>query len=435
MLCRGGAGATSGAMSSPKPERLEGHVRDLVQSGEGAVETARGVLLVRGVLPGEDVVVECHTKERKGRARLVKVLVASDARVEPPCQYVERCGGCALMHVAPALQARLRRGFLESALRKAGLLGDVLVGYFAAEPQLAYRQRARLAFHVRGKEHTLGFRREGRLELVDVQACAVLSPSLNAAVASLRSELLPDLQGEGEVRLYEGAGGRAVAVIVAQKAQTPALYTALSRLVDKGFAGVSLFTEGAPMPASFGDLRIYTSGYDGQSLVGPMAGFSQANAAVNRQLVARVAELAVTPGMRVLELYAGHGNLTVALAPQALSYTALERDVPAVTALQENMRVRGLTVKAVAGDAAALKRTELTDVVVLDPPRTGQRGLLTTLAALKPKRIVYVSCDPATLARDLGEICGKGYQVDAADAFDMFPHTAELECVVRLVRG
>jgi 23S rRNA (uracil1939-C5)-methyltransferase len=422
-------------MSSPKPERLEGHVRDLVQSGEGAVETSRGVLLVRGVLPGESVVLERHPKERKGRARLVKVLVASDARVEPPCKYAERCGGCALMHAAPALQAEVRRGFLEGALRKAGLLGDVAVGYRAAEPQLAYRQRARLAFQVRGKEQTLGFRRDGRADLVDVHACVVLTPALSAAVATLRAALLPELQGEGEVRLYEGAGARAVAVIATQKAQSPALYTALASLVDKGFAGVSMFSEGAPMPASFGDLRIYTEGYDGRPLVGPMAGFSQANAAVNRLLVARVAELAGTPGMRVLELYAGHGNLTVALAPGVLSYTALERDAAAVTALQENMRARGLTVKAVTGDAATLKRTEPTDVVVLDPPRTGQRGLLTTLAALKPKRFVYVSCDPATLVRDLAELCGKGYQLDAADAFDMFPHTAELECVVRLVRG
>lgn len=423
-------------MSAAKGERVEGRVRDLVQSGEGVVETPRGVLLVRGALPGEQVVVEQHPKERKGRARLLKVLSASPERVEPPCPYAARCGGCALMHVEAEAQRRLRRGFLETALGRAGLLGGVQVPLHAGSQTLGYRGRARLAFSVRGKERLLGFRREGRGDLVDVARCAVLAPALDVALVRVRSELLPLLVGAGELRLYQGRDGGAVVSITAGDAQAPLLYTRLSELVAEGvLVGAALFAAGAPVPATFGDARVVTRDARGAALVGAVGGFSQANAEVNALLVERVRALAAPSGLRVLELYAGHGNFSVELAPLAASYTAVEREAAAVKALTDNAAARGLHIKALAGEAAKHRQREPVDVVVLDPPRTGERGLLAALAPLKPKRIVYVSCDPATLARDLGEASQAGYRVESAEAFDMFPQTAELESVVCLVRA
>jgi 23S rRNA (uracil1939-C5)-methyltransferase len=422
-------------MSTAKGERHEGRVRDVVQSGEGVVETARGVLLVRGVLPGEQVVVEQHPKERKGRARLLKVLSASPERVEPPCPYAARCGGCALMHADSEAQRRLRRGFLEGALAKAGLLGDTRVTLHAGARALGYRGRARLAFSVRGKERLLGFRREGRGDLVDVARCAVLTPALDTALEAVRRELLPLLVGTGELGVYQGREGGAVVSLHAAEAQLPALYTQLGQLVAQGaLVGAALFAVGAPVPATFGDARVVTTDAAGAPLMGAVGGFSQANAEVNTLLVRRVLELAEPSGMRVLELYAGHGNFSVELARHALAYTAVERDAAATKALVDNAAARGLVIKSLAGEAVKHRQREPVDVVVLDPPRTGERGLLSTLAALKPKRIVYVSCDPATLARDLAEAAQAGYRVDTAEAFDMFPQTAELESVVRLVR-
>jgi 23S rRNA (uracil1939-C5)-methyltransferase len=137
----------------------------------------------------------------------------------------------------------------------------------------------------------------------------------------------------------------------------------------------------------------------------------------------------------VLELFAGHGNFSVALAAQASELRAVESDQQAAEACRQNLRERKLGhARVVCDDAArgAQGRTHV-DVVVLDPPRTGARAALSAIVARRPKRIVYVSCDGATLRRDLGELAASGYRVDAAAAFDMFPQTSHLEAVVRLV--
>ena len=156
---------------------------------------------------------------------------------------------------------------------------------------------------------------------------------------------------------------------------------------------------------------------------------------MNRALVARVAELARTEGMRVLELYAGSGNLTLALAPGSESYTAVEQSPDAVLALRTNLAARDLRVKVVESDVAKALAGGPVDVVVLDPPRTGAPSVLATLAQRKPKRVIYVSCDPATLGRDVAELLTRGYVVTWAEAFEMFPQTADLESVVQLERA
>jgi 23S rRNA (uracil1939-C5)-methyltransferase len=136
----------------------------------------------------------------------------------------------------------------------------------------------------------------------------------------------------------------------------------------------------------------------------------------------------------VLELYAGHGNFTVALASGARSYTAVEQDPAAVQALRRNLARRGLAPKVVEGDAAAQRSGGPLDLLVLDPPRAGAPQVLEHLLPRKMTEIVYVSCDPATLARDLAPLFARGYRVTWAEVFDMFPQTADLESLVVLAR-
>jgi 23S rRNA (uracil1939-C5)-methyltransferase len=407
---------------------LEGRVRDVVASGDAVLETSAGVVFARGGLPGETVRVRLDDKPgRIKRGRIASVLTASADRVEPPCEYAERCGGCSLMHAELSAQRGLQRGFLETALRKAGLPTELR---FHESPEvLGYRARARLAF--RGAQ--LGFHRGRSEQLIDIDRCIVLTPVLQGALTRLRSALLPELRGEGELSLALGAAGRAVAVVRTEKPQSPELYRAAEALVGE-LAGVALYVAGASTPAQFGDAREWTTSADGAPLEGPIGGFSQANRAVNEALVARVRELAQTEGMRVLELYAGSGNFTVALAPGAQAYTAVEQSSAAVRALRQNLSARALKVKVVEGDVARSLAGPALDVVVLDPPRTGAPGVLPQLLARKPRRIVYVSCDPATLARDLAELTPRGYSLRWAEVFEMFPQTADLESVVLLER-
>jgi 23S rRNA (uracil1939-C5)-methyltransferase len=434
------------------------------------LETEQGVVFARGGLVGETVRVSLDPKSGKvRRGRIISVLTPSASRVTPPCVYAERCGGCALMHASPEAQRALQVGFLRDALRKVGAPDELEVRLTHSERTLGYRRRARLSFfrsraedprastfrsraedprastrRVRGPAQ-LGFRRERSHELVDVEACLVLAPELAHALSALRKTVLPVLEGEGEISMALGREGGAVLVIRTPVAQPPALYAACDALVastasgpdgtsTRPIAGVALYVAGITKPGLFGDAREWSEGHDGALLEGTVGGFSQAHAEINQALVSRVVELAQTEDQRVLELYAGAGNFTVALAKGAASYTAIEQSPDAVRALRSNLASRALTAKVVEGDVAQKLEGSAIDVVVLDPPRTGAPHVLSALLARKPRRIVYVSCDPATLARDVGEVLTRGYRLAWAEAFEMFPQTADLESVVLLER-
>ncbi len=406
---------------------LEGRVRDVVASGDAVIETAAGVVFARGGLVDERVRLRLDNKPgRIKRGRIASVLSANPARIEPPCQYAERCGGCSLMHANLDAQHTLQQGFLETALRKANL--EVPIRFTASPEAVGYRARARLGF----RRGLLGFHRGRSEELVDVDTCLVLAPALQEALSLLRGGLLKELSGEGEIRLALGLAGKAVVVIRSAAPQSPGLYRAAEGLIPT-LAGVALYIGGASTPALFGDAREWSTGADGLPLEGPIGGFSQANRAVNAALVERVAELARSDGMRVLELYAGSGNFTVALARGAQTYTAVEQASDAVRALRQNLAARELKVKVVEGDVARSLAGPALDVVVLDPPRTGAPAVLPQLISRKAQRIIYVSCDPATLARDVAELAPH-YAVRWAEAFEMFPQTADLESVVLLER-
>jgi 23S rRNA (uracil1939-C5)-methyltransferase len=432
-----GAKRYTARVSGAKREFVDGRVRDVVASGDAVIETALGVVFARGGLPGEQVRVSLEPKSgRLRRGRISDVLTPSSARVVPPCRYVARCGGCALMHASEDEQQKLRAGFLRGALLKAGVPEQLSIGMTRGGASLGYRRRARLAFRRGPSALSLGFRRERSHDLVDLDVCVVLTDVLNRALTRLREGLAAHLQGEGELSLAHGRRGAAVVVVNASGTQPPQLYAACEQLVDGStIEGVALFAGGASKPALFGDPSEWSEALDGSALEGTVGGFSQAYAEINRALIARVVELAQTRDARVLELYAGTGNFTVALAPGALSYTAVEQAPAAVSALRRNLAARKIAAKVVEGDVVHNLAGGPLDVVVLDPPRTGAASVLTALALRKPRRIVYVSCDPATLARDLRELLPRGYTLAHAEAFEMFPHTPDLESIVLLERS
>jgi len=233
-----------------------------------------------------------------------------------------------------------------------------------------------------------------------------------------------------------GDGERAVAALRSDAPQPPELYRELEALVEGGtLAGAALRVAGASVDATWGEPRERREHPDGAPLWGTVAGFSQAHDEVNRALVSRVVELADPDGKGVLELYCGTGNLTVALARAAEPLTAVEQDADAAQACRENLRDRGLRATVRTGDAERYRPSSRPDVAVLDPPRQGAPGAIRRLIDLGVPEIVYVSCDPPTLGRDLRSLAEAGYRLTDAVAFDMFPQTAHVEGVVRLERG
>ncbi|MDH4282936.1 MAG: methyltransferase, partial [Myxococcales bacterium] len=244
------------------------------------------------------------------------------------------------------------------------------------------------------------------------------------------------LRGTGEIQLQLTGTDRVVVDLATDQDQPPELFEACSALAERPvIAGVRLRTANPGRAATWGDTQVEVRLAEGETLEGPSGAFSQANDAVNVALVEAVVELAEPKDARVLELHCGIGNFTMGLAARAKTLVAVEQDPDAARACQRNLKHSGLEARVTVGDANRPPEGRY-DVVVLDPPRQGARELFERSGLLPgPKRVVYVSCDTATLARDLGLATSAGYRIDRLVGFDMFPQTAHLESVVRLVRA
>lgn len=425
-------------MSARAPRWREGVVRGLAVEGDGAVLMADGsIVLARGVLPGERVRLEEAGKGRTRRALHVEVLEASPERVEAPCTYASACGGCPLMHASERIANETKAERVRRALE--GLAGaGVSIPLHVPSARLGYRRRARLAFAREAEGVAIGYRAESSRRIVDVARCLVLSPVLEQTLALIRERLAPRLAGSGELRLGT-LGALGTLRIETRDAQPPALYAGLEALVRDGLlAGAALYAAGATVPARYGADHEETVDGEGRRLRAPLGGFGQAHAEHNTVLVARALAAAEPEGQRVLELYAGHGNFSLALAARAASLTAVELDPDASACLRRNLEDAGLRASVVASPAEvathAMARGTI-DVVLLDPPREGARDAMAGLVALAPARIAYVSCHPESLARDGAILAAAGYRLEWAEAVDMFPQTAHVEVVARFACG
>jgi 23S rRNA (uracil1939-C5)-methyltransferase len=421
---------------------IEGRVRGFAKEGDAVVETAQGLVFAPFGMPGERVRLEDVHKEGKVlRARHLRVIEASADRVTPACVHVARCGGCPLMHASAEAQRLAKLALVERALTRVPRRSNVEIRFTTAETVLGYRQRARFAWKRTGQGIALGFRARRREIVVDIDRCVVLRPELERAWAIVRKELAPHLPGSGELQLAIGNETLAVIGIETEDAPSRALFQVLEKLVEeRAIAGASVRAGGASIATRMGDPRQVSADAEGRPILGEAFGFNQAHAEINASLGRRALELAEPKDARVLELYAGHGNLTLGLAARASFVCAVELNSGATSALAANLEMHELTsrVRVITGDATrhvSPARGEAPwDVVVLDPPRTGAKEAMGAIADARPERVVYVSCDPATLGRDLEMLGRAGYELDVAEAFDMFPQTAHVETVARMRR-
>jgi len=426
-------------MNTNSPATLTIHA---VAHGGAGVGRAEGegadprTWLVDGALPGERVVATPeHVARRMIRGSLVQVVAPSGARVAAPCALAGTCGGGSWQHVDPAAQLALKRSIVDGALRHL----EVKVNKAVASPQaLGYRRRARLHYQRRGDDFVLGFRAERSRELVDVPRCPVLDAPLGHALRRLRGFAghLPD---EGEV--FALSDGERVVLGLPGIRPTEAMDLLIrAELLDDVLVGVSL--RGNRRRHSVGVTTLEIDG--GGGLVPMRAGpfvFTQAQAAQNQALVRHVAAAAKAEGKRVLELHAGAGNFTRALARVAQRVWAVDESRESIAYLRELAADRRMPINAKHGSAETLlprlaEGDKRFDVVVLDPPRAGiGEAAAGALARVVDERIVYVSCDPATLARDLAVLTAAGHRIVDVTIFDLMPMTPEIEVVVTLAAG
>ncbi len=453
-------------MSRPRDVSTEAKITQVGRFGDGVIEGVGAPVYVRGALPGERVRIGRPAKDGKIlRAPLLEVLSPSEARATNTCSVLSRCGGCPLGHATRSWQADLKRDWLADALRSQGLDPDAIaITVGTPEPGRAYRTRARLAWDGR-RGRRLGYREAGDAMVVEPARCEVLVPALDAARAMLAERLAPHLAGVGELHLaltellHAGGTGandtdatstqpRATGIVArlgSAEPQPAAFYGAIEALVrDGALAGATVRVGGAGVATVYGDPLERSRDVDGRLLAAEVGSFRQAHLAASSELGSRVLGWARPEGEHVLELFAGHGHFTLALAARARTVVAVELDAGAVRALANNARAHRLDLEARAEDAAAslailerevrAKKRARPSVVVLDPPRAGAAACIPGLASLAPERVVYVSCDAPTLARDAARLAASGLVLREIALLDLFPDTLHVELVASFGR-
>jgi len=415
-----------------------------VYRGLGLARHEGQVVFVARALPGDRLRVRVETIG-SGYANAVPEALLSPApeRRDSPCPYVPRCGGCAYQELAYPAQLRLKEAVLRESLRRAGAPweGEIPV---AGSPEGEWRMRASLHFGPAGETLGLGLHEEATRRVVDLDRCLQLSTRMNGVARAIRAALQERPQLWRHLRgldLAESPGGDEL--VAALETDLPAREAATLRFVADAAPGLTGFGVVVGRGRSERYLGLHGHPYIRASILGltlraHVGSFFQANRFLVEELARAVGE-AVGSGANVLDLYAGVGLLSLPLAARSERVLAVEVSPLAVEDAKDNARRAGLhNVRIRQGDVLDVLGAwpaSAGDTVLLDPPRAGAgKEVVRAVAARRPERIVYVSCDPPTLGRDLAAFAREGYDADLVRAFDLFPDTFHLETLVRLKR-
>lgn len=426
-------------------------IESMASDGRGVAHLDGKVVFIEGALPGE-VVIFSYLNRRKDfdEGRITQILHASPDRVSPKCPHFGVCGGCSLQHMSAAAQIESKQQVLLDNLHRIGKLRPELLLPAITGPHWGYRRKARLgAKYVCKKERVLvGFREKKSPLVADLNCCEVLHPRIGTLLPALR-ELVASLAIFNQVPQIEVAVGDEDAALIFR-------HLAALNVQDKerlcAFGrqhGVQIYAQAAGpdsiallWPERSASLSYRLSDHDLELLFLP-TDFTQVNADINRRMVNRVIELLdPKPHEQVLDLFCGLGNFTLALARRCAGITGVEGETGLVQRAYDNARHNGIAnaefhtfdLNETPADAAWMRRTY--DKILLDPPRTGALEIIKKFPTLGASRIVYVSCHPATLARDAIELTHiQGYRLVSAGVMDMFPHTLHVESVALFERN
>jgi 23S rRNA (uracil1939-C5)-methyltransferase len=408
------------------------------------------VVFVEGALPGEQVSFVTFKKKKNWEAaRMTALHRESSLRVKPKCVHFEICGGCSMQHLEPSAQVAIKQRVLEDNLWHISKVKAENIMRPMYGPTWGYRYRARLSVrHVKKKETVLvGFHEKKSAFVADIGSCQILPPHISAMLLPLRA-LIGALSIFDQMPQIEVAVGEEVTAMVLRimAPLTPADEVLLKSFADQWNIQWWLQTKGPETAAPYYPLDrqlAYSLPEFGVRMPFKPVDFTQVNHHINRVLVAKaLALLDVQPQDRVADLFCGLGNFTLPLATQARVVVGIEGSTTLTERALDNALANNLAHKTsfstrnlfevTTDDLIALDRF---DRMLIDPPRDGAMALCEALAGLRqqrpdmlPKRIVYVSCSPSTLARDAGVLTeGAGYTLKKAGVVNMFPHTSHVE--------
>ena len=433
-------------------------IESLDQDGRGVTHVDGKTIFIEGALPGE--VVEYSSYRRKPsyeQARTISILKTSGQRVVPRCPHFGLCGGCSMQHLQPAAQVAAKQRVLENAFWHLARLHPEELYPAIHGPSWDYRYRARLSVRFVAKKGgaLVGFHECHSSYVADMNSCAVLPPKISRLLVPLRRlidglaqpDRLPQIElSIGDIDAY----GQCVLVLRILETLTPADEAALREFADLHEVVIHLQPAGPATAALFHPLNApslaYTLPEFGLELRFRPTDFTQINQSINRMLVRRaMALLAPAEGERIADMFCGLGNFSLPMARRGAQVVGVEGSRSLVEQARANALLNGLGARSEFQVANLFEATPESlallgrcDKMLIDPPREGAVALIKAIGGLgqdAPSRIVYVSCNPATLARDAGVLVHElAYRLRGAGIANMFPQTSHVESIALFER-
>ncbi|WP_059104509.1 23S rRNA (uracil(1939)-C(5))-methyltransferase RlmD [Shouchella shacheensis] len=448
-----------------KNETVTVTIEDLSHDGSGVAKVSGYALFIPKTIPGEKATVKVvKTKKGYGFARLIKIETESDDRVDPPCPLFQRCGGCQIQHIDYPAQLRYKQKQVKDVITRVAKLPNVTVhGTIGMDDPWRYRNKAQVPVAYQDGEFVAGFYEKRSHRIVDMEECIIQNEHNDAVI-----HIVKKLAQEYGIHAYDEAShcgtlrhivarygkstGQVMVVLITKGAELPHKQKLIEAIREKVPNVKSIMQNvnskrtnvifGDKTKVLWGEEHIYDE-INGIRFAISARSFYQVNPDQTNRLYGKALEYAnLTGSETVIDAYCGIGTISLFLARKATHVYGVEVIPEAITDAKRNAKLNGLTnAEFAVGEAENVMpwwhaQGVRPDVIVVDPPRKGcDEKLLETMIALKPKRIVYVSCNPGTLARDLRILEDGGYQTKEVQPVDMFPQTTHVETVTLLGRN
>ncbi|KXG74925.1 23S rRNA (uracil(1939)-C(5))-methyltransferase RlmD [Thermotalea metallivorans] len=445
-------------------QTYEVHIEDIGHNGEGIGRIEGFTVFVDGGVPGDDLRVKIQlVKKNYAMGKMIKLLNPSPHRIAPVCSIAHQCGGCQIQHIDYREQLRLKTNIVKANIERIGKLEGVVVhDALGMEKPSRYRNKAQFPVGIVDGKVVVGFYKKGTHDIVDTGSCYI-QHEINDHIIEIVKQYMTrykvsaydETTGKGLIRhILTKVGfttGEVMVVLITNGREMPHKEQLIQQLTHEipeiksivqnintqrtnrilGDECILLYGEDKIVDY-IGNLKFYIS---------PLS-FFQVNPMQTKVLYEKALEYADLKGEEtVFDVYCGIGTISLFLAQKAKKVYGIEAVDAAIQDARENARINGIkNAEFYVGKAEEVvpqlyKQGITADVVVVDPPRKGcDAQVLDTIVKMKPERVVYVSCNPSTLARDLKYLDEKGYKTIEVQPVDMFPHTAHTESVVRIER-
>lgn len=447
-----------------KGQVLTVEITGYTSEGAGVARVEGLAVFVAGAIRGEQVKIRiAHIGHTAAYGDILEVLTPSPARLQPECRYAKDCGGCVFWHMTYEEELRAKAQRVTDALNRIGGFDLPLVAITGSPDRQSYRNKAQYPVSSGKKGPTAGFFRQRTHEVIPIDRCLIQTETADRAKGVVLDWMRRHQVSVYDERTHTGlvrhiyvrnamATGQALVCLVINGDSVPGAKDLVDKLLTNvdNIISVTLNVHKKRGNAVLGDrfVELYGPGYIEDELCGfrfrlSPRSFYQVNRAQAQQLyAAAIRQAELTGAETALDLYCGTGTITLALSRHAKQVIGVEIIPQAIVDAKENAQRNGVenAVFFCADASAAAARFAAEgvrpDVIVVDPPRKGlEEGVISAMVEMAPERIVYVSCDPATLARDCRRLTEQGYVLTHAEAFDMFPRCAHVESVVRLDRS